>query len=181
MSVWYYLIALIVFLIDQGTKWIIATRLTLYEQIPVIGNFFLIMSHRNTGAAFGILEDQRWFFVIVTIVVASGIIWYMYKIRHQQGHILPIGLSLILGGALGNFLDRLLTGEVVDFLQFNFGSYTFPIFNVADMGITIGVGLVLLDAMLSVKREKALEAEIQRHEAEHGRTEDGESKEGSTR
>ncbi|MFD3269057.1 signal peptidase II [Paenibacillus dendritiformis] len=176
---WYYLIALIVFLIDQGTKWIIATRLTLYEQIPVIGNFFLITSHRNTGAAFSILEDQRWFFVIVTIVVAIGIIWYMYKIRHQQGHILPIGLSLILGGALGNFLDRLLTGEVVDFLQFNFGSYTFPIFNVADMGITIGVGLVLLDAMLSVKREKALEAEIQRHEAEHGRPEDGQSKEGS--
>lgn len=176
---WYYLIALIVFLIDQGTKWIIATRLTLYEQIPVIGNFFLITSHRNTGAAFNILEDQRWFFVIVTIVVAIGIIWYMYKIRHQQGHILPIGLSLILGGALGNFLDRLLTGEVVDFLQFNFGSYTFPIFNVADMGITIGVGLVLLDAMLSVKREKALEAEIQRHEAEHGRPEDGQSKEGS--
>ncbi|CAH8769773.1 signal peptidase II [Paenibacillus dendritiformis] len=176
---WYYLIALIVFLIDQGTKWIIATRLTLYEQIPVIGNFFLITSHRNTGAAFSILENQRWFFVIVTIVVAIGIIWYMYKIRHQQGHILPIGLSLILGGALGNFLDRLLTGEVVDFLQFNFGSYTFPIFNVADMGITIGVGLVLLDAMLSVKREKALEAEIQRHEAEHGRPEDGQSKEGS--
>lgn len=181
MSVWYYIIAVIVFLIDQGTKWIIATRLTLYEQIPVIGNFFLITSHRNTGAAFSILEDQRWFFIIVTIIVASGIIWYMYKIRHQQGHILPIGLSLILGGALGNFLDRLLTGEVVDFLQFNFGSYTFPIFNVADMGITIGVGFVLLDAMLSVKREKALEAEIQRHEAEQGRPEDGQSKEGSTR
>ncbi|MBG9793862.1 signal peptidase II [Paenibacillus dendritiformis] len=177
---WYYLIAVIVFLIDQGTKWVIATRLTLYEQIPVIGNFFLITSHRNTGAAFSILEDQRWFFVIVTIVVAIGIIWYMYNIRHQQGHILPIGLSLILGGALGNFLDRLLTGEVVDFLQFNFGSYTFPIFNVADMGITIGVGLVLLDAMLSVKREKALEAEIQRHEAEQARPEDGQSKEGST-
>ncbi|GAC42895.1 signal peptidase II [Paenibacillus popilliae] len=176
---WYYLIALIVFLIDQGTKWIIATRLTLYEQIPVIGNFFFITSHRNTGAAFSILEDQRWFFVIVTIVVAMGIIWYMYKIRHQQGHILPIGLSLILGGALGNFLDRLLTGEVVDFLEFNFGAYTFPIFNVADMGITIGVSLVLLDAMLSVKREKALEAEIRRHEAEHGRPEDGQSKEGS--
>ncbi|BFH67775.1 lipoprotein signal peptidase [Paenibacillus dendritiformis] len=180
MSVWYYLIAVIVFLIDQGTKWVIATRLTLYEQIPVIGNFFLITSHRNTGAAFSILEDQRWFFVIVTIIVASGIIWYMYKIRHQQGHILPVGLSLILGGALGNFLDRLLTGEVVDFLQFNFGSYTFPIFNVADMGITIGVGLVLLDAMLSVKREKALEAEIQQLEAGQGRPEDGQSKEGST-
>lgn len=180
MSVWYYLIAVIVFLIDQGTKWVIATRLTLYEQIPVIGNFFLITSHRNTGAAFSILEDQRWFFVIVTIIVAIGIIWYMYKIRHQQGHILPVGLSLILGGALGNFLDRLLTGEVVDFLQFNFGSYTFPIFNVADMGITIGVGLVLLDAMLSVKREKALEAEIQRLEAGQSRPEDGQSKEGST-
>ncbi|MCY9513606.1 signal peptidase II [Paenibacillus apiarius] len=154
---WYYIIALIVFLIDQGTKWIIATKLELYEQISVIGNFFLITSHRNTGAAFSILENQRWFFVIVTIIVVSGIIWYMQKIKNQQGVILPLGLSLILGGAVGNFLDRLLTGEVVDFLQFNFGSYTFPIFNIADTGICVGVGFVLLDALLTVKHEKELE------------------------
>ena len=154
---WYYIIALIVFLIDQGTKWIIATKLELYEQVPVIGDFFLITSHRNTGAAFSILENKRWFFIIVTTIVVAGIIWYMQKIKHQKGVILPLGLSLILGGAVGNFLDRLLTGEVVDFLQFNFGSYTFPIFNIADTGICVGVGFVLLDALLTVKHEKELE------------------------
>ncbi|SYX82598.1 signal peptidase II [Paenibacillus alvei] len=150
---WYYIIAFFVLLIDQVSKWLIATNLQLREKISVIGDFFLITSHRNTGAAFSILENQRWFFIVITIVVVIGLVWYMQKIKHQSGVILPLGLSLILGGAIGNFIDRLLTGEVVDFLQFNFGSYTFPIFNVADMGICIGVGLVLLDALVTVKRE----------------------------
>lgn len=75
----YYLIALIVFLIDQGTKYLIATRMTLGEQIPVIGDFFLITSHRNSGAAFGILEGRRVFFILITTVVVVGIIWFLQK------------------------------------------------------------------------------------------------------
>jgi signal peptidase II len=124
-SVVYYLIALILFLIDQGTKYLIATRLELAEQIPVIGNFFLITSHRNRGAAFGILEGQQWFFFLVTVVVVVGIVWYLNKVKATR-KLLPTALGLVLGGAVGNFLDRMLNGEVVDFLQFNFGSYTFP-------------------------------------------------------
>ncbi|MCM3698471.1 signal peptidase II [Paenibacillus macerans] len=150
----YFLIALIVFLIDQGTKYLIATGLTIGEQIPVIGNFFLITSHRNTGAAFGILKDQRWFFIVVTTVVVIGIIWYLLKVRKQRNKLLPTALSLVLGGAFGNFLDRAVSGEVVDFLQFNFGSYTFPIFNVADSCIVIGVALIILDSLLEMRREK---------------------------
>lgn len=146
----YYLIALIVFLIDQGTKYLIATRLELQEQIPVIGNFFLITSHRNRGAAFGILEGQRWFFFVVTVVVVIGIVWYLNKVRKTQ-KLLPTALGLVLGGAIGNFLDRMLTGEVVDFLQLNFGSYTFPIFNVADSSIVIGVALIILDSLRDLK------------------------------
>ncbi len=150
----YFLIALIVFLIDQGTKYLIATGLTIGEQIPVIGNFFLITSHRNRGAAFSILQDQRWFFVTVTAVVVVGIIWYLLKIKKQRNKLLPTALSLVLGGAVGNFLDRVVSGEVVDFLQFNFGSYTFPIFNVADSCIVIGVALIILDSLLEMRREK---------------------------
>lgn len=160
----YFLIALIMFLIDQGTKYLIATRLTIGEQIPVIGNFFLITSHRNTGAAFGILEGRRWFFIVITIVVVSGIIWYLQKVKHQPNKLLPTGLSLVLGGAIGNFLDRAISGEVVDFLQFNFGSYTFPIFNVADSCIVVGVALIILDSLLEIRREKQIAAAQQDHE-----------------
>ncbi|MFF2016661.1 signal peptidase II [Paenibacillus sp. NPDC058177] len=146
----YYLIALIAFLIDQATKYVIATRLELGEQIPVIGNFFLITSHRNRGAAFGILEGQQWFFILVTIVVVVGIVWYLNKVKATR-KLLPTALGLVLGGAVGNFLDRMLNGEVVDFLQFNFGSYTFPIFNVADSCIVIGVALIILDSLRDMK------------------------------
>lgn len=151
----YYLIALIVFLVDQGIKYLIATRLELYEQIPVIGDFFVITSSRNRGAAFGILQDQIWFFIIVTVLVVVGIIWYMRKVTAEGRKLLPVALALVLGGALGNFIDRLVMGEVVDFLQFTFGTYTFPIFNIADSCIVIGVGLIILDTILDGKREQA--------------------------
>lgn len=151
-----YVLALIVLGIDQGSKWLVATKMDLYESIPVIGDFFEIYSHRNSGAAFSILEGQRWFFLVITTIVVIGIIWYMQKVKFSQGKVLPIGLSLILGGAIGNFIDRAMTGEVVDFLRFNFGSYTFPIFNIADSAICIGVGFVLLDALLSIRREKKI-------------------------
>ncbi|KKO51472.1 signal peptidase II [Paenibacillus sp. DMB20] len=150
----YYLIALFVFLVDQGIKYVIATRLELYEQIPVIGDFFLITSSRNKGAAFGILQNQLWFFIVVTVFVVVGIVWYMQKVRSEGRKLLPTALALVLGGALGNFIDRLIMGEVVDFLQFNFGSYTFPIFNLADSCIVIGVALIILDTLLEGKREK---------------------------
>ncbi|QWU14916.1 signal peptidase II [Paenibacillus sophorae] len=146
----YYLIALIVFLLDQGTKYLISTRLEIDEQIPVIGNFFVITSHRNRGAAFSILQDQRWFLILVTLVVLIGIVWYLNKVRRTR-RLLPLALSLVLGGAIGNFLDRALTGEVVDFLRFNFGSYTFPIFNVADSCIVVGVALIILDSIMDMR------------------------------
>ncbi|WP_438351829.1 signal peptidase II [Paenibacillus sp. FA6] len=149
----YYIIAVVAFLVDQGTKYLIASRMELTEQIPVIGNFFLITSHRNRGAAFGILEDQRWFFIVITTIVVVAIIWYLQKVMKTSNKLLPLALGLVLGGALGNFIDRVIAGEVVDFLQFNFGSYTFPIFNVADSCIVVGVGLIILDSFLDMKRQ----------------------------
>ncbi|MBY9076986.1 signal peptidase II [Paenibacillus sp. HN-1] len=155
----YYLIALIMFLLDQGTKYLISTRLAIGEQIPVIGNFFVITSHRNLGAAFSILQNQRWFLVVVTIVVLAGIVWYINKLKNTR-RLLSTALALVLGGAFGNFIDRLLTGKVVDFLMFNFGSYTFPIFNVADSCIVIGVALIILDSLLDMRGSQTEVVEV---------------------
>jgi len=157
----YYLYALIVFLLDQFSKWLVVKHMELGELRPVIGEFFQITSHRNKGAAFGILQNQRWFFIAVTVVVVIGIIWYMNKIVRSGKKLLPFALSLLLGGALGNFLDRLLFGEVVDFLQFHFQfplfgrqiDYIFPIFNLADSAIVIGVALIFLDSLISWRKE----------------------------
>lgn len=153
----YYLIALIVFLLDQGTKYLIATKLDIGEEIPVIGHFFVITSSRNQGAAFGILQGQRWFFIVITIAVVIGIVWYMQRVRKNGSKLLPVALALILGGAIGNFLDRALTAEVVDFLQLTFGSYIFPIFNLADSSIVVGVALIILDTFLDMRRDKKLD------------------------
>ncbi|GGG10082.1 signal peptidase II [Paenibacillus abyssi] len=153
MKYYYYWIALAVFIIDYITKKMIETNLEIGDKIGVIGNFFIITSHRNRGAAFGILQEQTLFFIIITLIVVAGIVTYIYMNRNSGKVLLLSALGLVLGGAFGNFLDRALYGEVVDFLQFNFGSYTFPIFNVADMGIVCGVGLILLDTIRSMKEE----------------------------
>lgn len=158
-TVIYYVIALIVFLVDQGSKWLVKTNMDLGQEISVIGDFFYITSHRNRGAAFGILQDQRWFFIVVTIIVVIALVWYIQKIKSQPDKLLPLALSLVLAGAIGNFLDRLLMGEVVDFFKFNFGSYTFPIFNVADSAIVVGVALIILDTLLESRREKRREGQ----------------------
>ena len=156
MKAYYYWIAAILIVLDQVVKKIISTQVDLYEQISVIGNFFLITHILNPGAAFGILKGASVFFIIVTTIVLAGIIWFMERNKRTGSKLLLTALGLVLGGAIGNFIDRLLYGEVVDFLQFNFGSYTFPIFNIADSGIVIGVGLILLDAILTKDNAEAV-------------------------
>ncbi|GKU78386.1 signal peptidase II [Paenibacillus sp. L3-i20] len=168
MRYWYYyLISIIVLIVDFVTKKIVATRMELYEEISVIGNFFLITSHRNTGAAFGILQNQRTFFIIVTVVIVTALIWYLHMMRKVGKTPLLLGLALVLGGAIGNFVDRVRFGEVVDFFKFNFGSYTFPIFNIADSAIVCGVGLILLDTIISMREEKKQLAQVDKEQKEH--------------
>ncbi|MCZ8511253.1 signal peptidase II [Paenibacillus filicis] len=157
----YYIYSLIILLLDQVTKWVIVNRLLLGESRSVIGEFFQITSHRNRGAAFGILQNQRWFFVVITLAVAAGIVWYLSKTVKEGKRLLPFALSLVLGGALGNFIDRALFGEVVDFLQLRFQfqwfgtavDYTYPIFNVADSSIVVGVILIFVDSLISWRKE----------------------------
>lgn len=158
----YYLLALLMIALDQATKWLVVKNMELGEAIPVIGEFFQIYSHRNRGAAFGILQDQRWFFIVITIIVVIGVVWYLNRMLRENNRVLCTGLGFLLGGALGNFIDRASTGEVVDFFKFRFQftwfgqdiDYTFAIFNVADAAINIGVGFIILEALLAWRRER---------------------------
>ncbi|THF73837.1 signal peptidase II [Cohnella fermenti] len=160
VGIWFYYVwAVVVFAIDYGSKKLIEHTLALYEQISVIGNFFLITSIRNRGAAFGILQEKRFFFILITLVVVVAILWYLHRTYKSGSRLMLFALATVLGGAVGNFLDRALFGEVVDFLQFNFGSYTFPIFNMADVSICVGVGMIILDSLLTGRQEKKNEHE----------------------
>ncbi|WP_174495557.1 signal peptidase II [Salirhabdus euzebyi] len=139
----YYVIALVIIAIDQWTKWLIVKNMTLMESIPVIENFFYITSHRNKGAAWGILQGQMWFFYIITVVVVIGVIIYLQKFGRQHV-LLGLSLGLILGGAIGNFIDRVFRQEVVDFFDFIIFGYDFPIFNIADSALVVGVILMII-------------------------------------
>src|SRR5690554_5590393 len=107
----YYLFALVVFILDQITKSIIKTKMELGDINPIWGDFFVITSHRNKGAAFGILQGQTTFFIIITIIFVIGITYYLHKMIKMGYKLVPFALSLILGGAIGNFLDRAIHGE----------------------------------------------------------------------
>lgn len=143
----YYLIAIVVIAMDQLTKWVIVKTMELYESIPVIENFFFITSSRNKGAAWGILQDQMIFFYVVTLIVIVGVVYFIQKYA-KESIWLGIGLSLILGGAIGNFIDRIFRNEVVDFLHFYIFNYDFPIFNVADSCLCIGVGCIIIATLI---------------------------------
>ncbi|WP_174613178.1 signal peptidase II [Virgibacillus ihumii] len=150
--IWYYIIALIIVGIDQYTKWIVVKEMELYEQITVIEDFFYLTSHRNNGAAWGILEGHMTFFYIVTVIVVIGIVYYMQKYA-KDNKLLAISLSLVLGGAIGNFIDRLFRKEVVDFLDFVIAGYDYPIFNIADSSLVIGVILLLIATFIDEKKK----------------------------
>lgn len=148
----YYLVALLVIIIDQFSKWLVVKYMTLYEQIPVIDNFFYLTSHRNKGAAWGILQGQMWFFYVITVIVVIGIIYYMQK--YARGNILlSLSLSFVLGGAIGNFIDRLFYQEVVDFLDFIIFKYDYPIFNIADSALVVGVILIIIATFIDEKKK----------------------------
>ncbi|MFB4167573.1 signal peptidase II [Virgibacillus sp. JSM 102003] len=148
----YYIIALVIIAVDQLSKWAIIKTMEVGEQITVIENFFYLTSHRNSGAAWGILQGQMMFFYIVTVIVIIGVVYYMQKYA-KESKLLAISLSLILGGAIGNFIDRLFRKEVVDFFDFNLIGYDYPIFNIADSALVVGVILVLIATFIDEKKK----------------------------
>ena len=150
------LIALVVFLADQFTKLLIMGAFALGEAREVTAFFNLVRVH-NAGAAFSMLADaggwQRWFFTALGVGAAGFITWMLRA--HAGERLFCSALSLILGGALGNVVDRLLYGYVVDFLDFHALGWQLPAFNLADSGITVGAGLLILDELLRVRRARA--------------------------
>lgn len=143
------LIGAAVFLLDFVTKQIILRSLAPDQTIPVIKGFFHITFVRNPGAAFGLLPNQTSLFIVITLIVIAAILFYTGRLGNQRG-ILPLGLGLQLGGAVGNLVDRVQTGSVIDFFELR----PLPVFNVADVAIVTGVGLFILYLMIDTYRER---------------------------
>lgn len=147
----YYLIALLVIVFDQITKWLIVSKMEFGQSITVIDQVLYITSHRNRGAAWGILQGQMWLFYAITVIVIVAIVYYIQKAAKGK-RLLGISLALMLGGAIGNFIDRVVRKEVVDFIHTYIFTYDFPVFNIADSALVIGVVLLMIQ-MLRDERE----------------------------
>ena len=153
MRKYHFLIALVVLALDRLTKWTIAHRLTLHDSIPVIPGFFRIIHTENPGAAFGIFADSptQWkvglliFFSVLALLIVCALLWKSSHRLTTTG----VGLSLILGGAIGNLWDRIVSRHVVDFLLFYIGRYQWPAFNVADSAIVVGAGLLIFEILFT--------------------------------
>lgn len=139
------ILSLIFLIIDQITKILVIKILPLSGSIEIIKNFFYITPTNNTGAAFSILIDQRIFLILITIAILAFLIQYIKKNKIER-KIDIISFSFIIGGSLGNLIDRIIRGSVIDFISLKLGNYNFPIFNIADTLIVVGVILLLLGA-----------------------------------
>jgi len=143
------IIPILVVVIDQISKYFVVENILPGQMIPVIDKFFYMTLHKNPGAAWGILQNSRVFFLIMIPIISASVIYFMVK---NNNRFLRFSLALILGGAAGNYIDRLFEGTVTDFLLFYIGSYPFPIFNAADMAVTCGT-ILLAIYMLFIYKE----------------------------
>ena len=138
----------LVIIIDQATKYWIQSRMAYGESAPVIREVFHITYILNPGAAFGILENKTWFFIAVALILLVGVA-YLYPRLPANQPIVKLGAGLLVGGAIGNLIDRVRIGYVVDFFDFRI----WPIFNIADMGIVCGVGCIIFTIIFIYKED----------------------------
>jgi signal peptidase II len=149
----YLLIALIVVILDRWTKHVVSRRIALYAHVQIIPGFFRLTHTENTGAAFSLFADSpapwKTFLLIafsaVALLVVSVLLWRNEPTHKATG----VGLSLIMGGAIGNLWDRLASGRVVDFLLFYVKRYQWPVFNLADSAIVVGAGLLVIEILFA--------------------------------
>lgn len=161
MRKYFFLIAAIVLLLDRVTKWAVASNILLHDTVTVIPGLFHLTHVENTGAAFGLFADSsaQWkvgalvSFSVIALVIVSALLWRNSRALSAT----TIALSLILGGATGNLWDRMMTGHVVDFLDFYVGSYHWPAFNVADSAIVIGA-ILLVSEIVFAKSSEAVKS-----------------------
>ncbi|HDR46965.1 MAG TPA: signal peptidase II [Geoalkalibacter subterraneus] len=148
--------AAVIVALDQATKLYIDQSFRLYESVTVIEKLFNITYVRNQGAAFGILSESAYripFFITVSLAAAVGILWYLSRLGADK-KMAAFALSLIFAGAVGNLIDRIRLGEVIDFLDVHWHQYHWPAFNVADSAITVGVALLLIDMWREERQQK---------------------------
>jgi signal peptidase II len=142
-SAYVLLIVLSVIVLDQITKYLIAAYLSPFDSIEVFP-FLHIVNVRNTGAAFGSFRNVgSSFFIVISVIAIIFVISLLLKRTYNY-----IGLSLVLGGAIGNLIDRVLYGKVVDFIDFSVASFHWPAFNVADSALTVGIAVILLASLM---------------------------------
>ena len=155
-AVW-LLLSILVVLADQLSKSYITSHYGEFEFTTVLPVLDITRMH-NVGAAFSFLATasgwQRWLFIGLAVTVSIGIVVWLYRMPRSQG-LLACGLALVLGGAIGNVIDRIRLGAVVDFIHFHWDRAYFPAFNIADSAITVGAACLILDALLEPKRAKA--------------------------
>jgi len=153
---WLWLAAGVVAL-DQATKWVVVRNFGLYEVATLLPVLDLTRLH-NTGAAFSMLADasgwQRWFFMTLGLGVSGAITLWLRRIDPARQTLLPAGLSLVMGGALGNVVDRVWHGHVIDFIHVHWQQNYFPAFNVADSAITVGAAFLVIDSLLDGRRRR---------------------------
>ena len=153
MRKYHFLIAALVVVFDRLAKWVVDKNIALHESVAVVPGFFHLTHVENRGAAFGLFAESpsEWkiavlvLFSLVALVVVSALLWKNSHAMTTTG----VGLALILGGALGNLWDRLVSGQVVDFLDFYVGSYHWPAFNLADSAIVVGALLLVTEILFS--------------------------------
>lgn len=155
-GLWFLILSLVVVVLDQATKLWILENVPLYYDINILP-IFDITYVRNFGAAFSFLSEaggwQRWFFTGIAVVISGLLTYWMYKTDwREQRQLWSFGL--IMGGAIGNVIDRFAYGYVVDFLHFYYQNWHFPAFNVADMAISCGAALLILDGLFDMKKQK---------------------------
>ena len=164
---YHFLLAVIVVLLDRVSKWLVATNISLHDSVTIIPGFFRLTHVENPGAAFGLFAEgsPTWtiamlvVFSVVALVVIGLLLWKNSLAMNVTG----VGLALILGGAIGNLWDRLLTGHVVDFLDFFVDGYHWPAFNVADSAIVIGAGLLIAEILFAKQPARERSRALNRH------------------
>ena len=149
-------VSAILVLADQISKTIVVKTMSLYESIPVIQNFFHFTYITNDGMAFGInFPFGYYIFTSVSILLTFFLFWYLWSVR-THSIVIRLGISFIIAGAIGNLIDRIFLGAVIDFLDFMIGNFHWYVFNLADSYVTVGMVLVLIDSViLEKKRESA--------------------------
>jgi signal peptidase II len=147
------LVAALVAVLDQASKWVIVAALTSPPHTIRVTPFFDLVLHWNRGISFGLFdtagEAARWIFVAISLAITAGLVWWLKKAERT---FLGLAIALVIGGAVGNVIDRLRFGAVADFLSLHAAGYYWPAFNVADSAITVGVGMILIDSLFSRPR-----------------------------